>query len=366
MDTTQREIFLDHIANRKFFPLGGPECHDIPFCGTNCRYCTDQRLFESARIPRITDEEFELGCTVVRRDDPYIGFVVPDPFTHPRFPIYLREFALRFPETRTVVATPGAPFDMELIEFINAHPSIEVDIALNTFDVDLREIILGKGHALKKVIEIIRRLDRVQIMITYMGDVPLLLNDIARLRVLTGRQQEFVVRRLEHSKYNPEDVQTLSRNSIPTYGQALQTLRDKIDGWQYVCPDVELILKFGMERLPQDGTEYLPYYVQRVRRRLEASGGTRYLFCSAPSSARYWNRMLARYPRVTVVSVENTTFAGSFCAAGFMTVEDVDRIATMFKGCYDMLILPIGMLDHHGEDITGRRPAELKIPYVMV
>lgn len=366
MNDHQIEEFLDHIEHRKFFPLGGPENHDVAFCGTNCRYCTEQRLFRSSRFPRISNTEFELGCSVVKKDDPYIGFVLPDPFTHPGFPEYLKVFAHRFPTTRAVVATPGAPFDMDLIDFINEHPSIEVNIALNTFDPGMREIILGKAHALEKVVDIIRRLRKVQIMMTYLGDVKLLLNDVYKLRTLAGTHQRFTVRRLEHSKYNPQDVQDLSRRAVATYGTALDTLRDRVDGWMYVCPDMDLILRHGMSRFSQEETEYPPHYLTRVRKYLEGSPRTRYLFCSAPSSAKYWTRVLATSTNALVVSVENTVLAGSFCVAGFMAVEDVKRVSTLFDGQYDMLMLPLKMVDHLGEDFLCRRPSEIGIPYVMV
>lgn len=371
LDQDQKRHFIDQIQHNHMFLLGGNLNPKVSFCGSNCRYCTELRLFKSTRLPRITDEEFQEGCAAVLPGEHEMWFVLPDPFTHPNFTSYLMEFSRRFPEVRMVLGTPGIPFDMDLVDFCNSHPKVLVTLSVNTFDPSYREVLLGRGHNLPKIVEMLKRLKHLVPLITYLGDDALFMQDIKMVRNYTSSANvyaRYTVRRLEHSKYNPQDIQELSVRSASTYGRALtRVLKEYMtDKFVYVCPDLDLVMKLGFDKYELSDTIYPPTYYRRVRDITRRAPMVKYLFCSSPSAYNFWKSSIDREPNVTVIRVDNLTLSGTFSCAGFMCIDDIHEAITRNKEPFDVVLLPHRMFDREGEDFTGKRVSSLEYPVLIL
>jgi hypothetical protein len=198
----------------------------------------------------------------------------------------------------------------------------------------------------------------VGIAITDCGSAELAERDLDEIAKLRGGRpaSPLLIRRLEHTRFSPSDIVSLSKASIASLPRTIERVLDRVD--VYSTTDFDSILRFGPEKSEIDGGLLPPGYPSAVHECIRESLTRGIVFCSAPASFPYWRRELAPYgDAVAVVRTENTALGGSLDCAGLMTVADSFRAAAGLGG--RVLFLPKLMFGDIDQDVLGFRIGDL-------
>jgi hypothetical protein len=326
-----------------------------------CRYCVAADLSAWPNVELITDTEFEAQLDAIVQRPPTgnrrIWFGYLEPLAHPRLCEFVEATVRTFPTSRVFVVTSGLPLTPERAERLSSMPEVDIGIAVNTLDPDVRTQLYG-APARANIDHALTHLPRVGVAITDCGSVELVerdLDEIARLR--GGRPASpLLIRRLEHTRFSPPDIVRLSEASIASLPRSIERVLDRVD--VYSTTDFDSILRFGPEKSEIDGGLLPPGYPAAVHESIRESLARGIVFCAAPGSFSYWQRELAPYgDAVAVVRTENTAFGGSLECAGLMTVADAFRAADGWTG--RVVFLPKLMFGDLDQDVLGFRIDDL-------
>lgn len=348
------------MLNNKEFAQACFDAHDSNSlvlggrCPVNCVFCFckgDAKGIDSY-IPFIEMEELKQTIRFINWDNKQvflgdgISKISCEAFAHPHIYDILDFVCHSLPDHHITIMTTSTLIREDKIDFLNSLKNLTISISVNTLVESERKKIMPHPET-DKVKMLIKRLDRVGTQWLDMGDTGILKADLDELNSIK-KMDRFQLRRIESSRFSPEDAIALSQKSVANYENSLAYIQTNYQEATYWSP----YLRYDLRRPEKMKSAY--GYLSNICDFISKHKDKKYLFPAAESSYDLWNIWLRGFPNVKVCLVKNETYGGSVTVAGLMTFDDIaGAIKQIDTVGFNGLLVPKIMLNRACSDLNG-------------
>jgi hypothetical protein len=339
-------------------------------CGIGCIYCkvhSDPILKRYPPIPEISLEDLYEGFKYVDSTSKYLRLgagvlVAPhtDPYLHPLIYDFIKHTADFFLKKKVTTVTTGSYIEESKIDFLKSIPNFGIDLSLITMQEN-REVIVPRAtrsrlnFLLKNAQPI---LNKVTLM--FSGNLDYLKRDLDLLHSLgiDENSKHILVRRIEHTAFSRNNLNTISYDSIKGYEECIRFLNINYPNIVFTVPILKDAYRGGSNEYFEQAEERISILKQRIDNELNINFE---IICSE-SGFDYFTQSFKDYENVTVHLITNQLYGGSVTVSGLLNHSDIkDQLNPKWSD--SILVLPYEMYNHEHCDITGQSVNELEKLY---
>jgi len=338
-------------------------------CGIGCIFCKVHRdpiLKRFPKLPEITLNDLYDGFQFINDTHNFVrlgaGVLVAahtDPYLHPLIFDFIKHTSDFFPDKKITTVSTGSYIPEEKIAYLNSISNFGIDLSLVTMQEQRETIVPKPTRARLETLLKEGPIRKISLMFT--GDMDALKRDLDKLIDLNWHTKaaEILVRRVEYTKFSPDNLNAISYASIAGYERCVSFLKENYPFIKFTVPYLNDIFLDGEEN------EYLSQGKQRLiflKNMFKNEKSQHFNVICPDSSFTYFKKELSGYENADVYLVKNELYGGSVTIAGLLNHEDIlNQFIPMKKD--SIIVLPSEMYDHESNEITGRPMVELETYY---
>jgi len=364
LNKEQFKAFILEIATFGNIPISSKNC------GIGCIYCkvhSDPILKRYPSLPEISLEDLYEGFKYVDDKSKYLRLgagvlVAPhtDPYLHPLIYDFIKHTADFFPKKMITTVTTGSYIEESKIEFLKTIPNFGIDLSLITMQEN-REVIVPRAtrNRLNYLLKYAQpKLNKVTLM--FSGNLDYLKRDLDLLHLLGIDEfgKHILVRRIEHTSFSQNNLNSISCDSINGYEECVKYLNLNYPNVVFTVPILKDAFRGGNNEYFEQAEERIAILKQRI----ENEQCVNFEIICSESSFDYFTQRFKNYQNVAVHLIINRLYGGSVTVSGLLNHSD---IKTQLKPRWSnsILVLPYEMYNHEKCDITGQSVSELETYY---
>jgi hypothetical protein len=337
-------------------------------CGIGCIFCkvhTDPILKRYPPIPEISLEDLYNGFQYVDDTSKYLRLgagvlVAPhtDPYLHPFIYEFIEHTSKYFLKKMITTVTTGSYIEESKLDFLNSIPNFGIDLSLITMQ-EQRETIVPRTTR-DRINYLLRHAPLNKVTLMFTGSLDALKRDLELLYSLRldKKCKEILVRRIEHTSFSQNILNSISYASIKGYEDCISYLNAN-------HPEVVFTVPILKDTFRGGSNEYFMQAEERIavqKKRIDKEQDSYFDIICSESGYEYFKASYHDHSNVHVHFIKNNLCGGSVTVAGLLNHSDIyDQLQLEFDDT--TLVLPFEMYNHEHCDITGQHYTDLKKRY---